>query len=171
MQRITSVSRGGLYYSVSRFEDPSSLSVLHHPQTNPVLHAAASIEVFTLCHYKHIRETFVLRIYSSTSSIILVTMKQTHLVHHSSVNESLSTGAAFCLICERVSTRVLGNLRISHLSPYALGILLMRTNGVSPIRCKMFGRMIGAMALGGEGERCMFQQQQLRDTESVIHGK
>lgn len=87
MQRITSVSRGGLYYSVSRFEDPSSLSVLHHPQTNPVLHAAASIEVFTLCHYKHIRETFVLWIYSSTSSIILVTMKQTHLVHRSSVYE------------------------------------------------------------------------------------
>lgn len=50
MQLITSVSRGGLYDSVSGLENPSSLGVLHHPQADPVLDTAASIEELTLGH-------------------------------------------------------------------------------------------------------------------------
>lgn len=50
-----------------------------------------------------------------------------------------------------------GNLHISHLSPNALGILLMLTIGVSPILCRMFGRMGGELALEGEvGQRWLF---------------
>lgn len=51
---------------------------------------------------------------------------------------------------QRVSTCALSDSRISHLSPNTLGILLMRTRGVSPILCRMFGRMVGAAALRGE---------------------
>ena len=46
----TSVSRGRLYQGVSRLEEPGFLSVLHHPQADPVLDAAAGIEVLTLGH-------------------------------------------------------------------------------------------------------------------------
>lgn len=50
MPLITSVSRSGLYNGVSRLEEPSSLSVLHHPQADPVLDAAAGVEELTLGH-------------------------------------------------------------------------------------------------------------------------
>lgn len=53
MQVITSVSRGGLYDGVSRLEDSGSLSILHHPEADPVFDTAASIEELTLGHYKH----------------------------------------------------------------------------------------------------------------------
>lgn len=51
MQGITSVSRGGFYDGVSWLEDPGSLSVLHHPQTDSVLDAAARIKELALGHY------------------------------------------------------------------------------------------------------------------------
>lgn len=38
----------------------------------------------------------------------------------------------------------------SHLSPKALGMWLMRTMGVSPILCRMFGRMVGGSVLAGK---------------------
>lgn len=69
VQRITSVSRGGLDDGVSRFEEPGSLSVLHHPQTDPVLHAAAGVEVFTLGHYKHMKGKCVLLQEDDLSSV------------------------------------------------------------------------------------------------------
>lgn len=47
---ITCVSRGGLDDCVSRFEDPGSLGVLYHPQSNPVLDAASCTEELTLDH-------------------------------------------------------------------------------------------------------------------------
>lgn len=50
MQSITSVSRCGLDDGVPGLQDAISLSVLHHPQADPVFDAAASIEEFTLCH-------------------------------------------------------------------------------------------------------------------------
>lgn len=50
MQLITRVSGGGLDDGVSRFEEPSSLSILHHPQADPVLHAPTSVEELTLGH-------------------------------------------------------------------------------------------------------------------------
>lgn len=61
VQWFTSVSRGGLNNSVSRFEEPGSFSILHHAQTDPVLHAAAGVEVFTLGHYKPIRKSVLLQ--------------------------------------------------------------------------------------------------------------
>lgn len=61
MQLLTSVSRGGLYDGVSRLEDASFLSVLHHPQADSVLDTAASIEILTLGHYKYRTETFSFR--------------------------------------------------------------------------------------------------------------
>lgn len=63
MQGITGVSRGGLYDGVSRLEDPGSLSILHHPQTNSVLDTAARIEELALGHYtkkkKSVTITFI----------------------------------------------------------------------------------------------------------------
>lgn len=38
----------------------------------------------------------------------------------------------------------------SHLRPKALGILFMRTKGVSPIFLRMLGRILGASVLRGE---------------------
>lgn len=138
MQWYTSVSRGGLNNGVPGFEEPGSLSILHHPETDPVLHTAAGIEVFTLGHYKHIKETCFItgRTDRSLSNLNKhTTLQRYHVVSESFVNTP--------------STRELRDLHISHFSPYTLGILLMRTKGVSPIRCRMFGRMAGAVALGG----------------------
>lgn len=47
----TGVAGGGLDDGVSRFEDASSLCILHHPQTDTVLHTAPCIEELTLGHY------------------------------------------------------------------------------------------------------------------------
>lgn len=48
----TCVSRGWLYDSVPRLQDPSFFSILYHPQADAVLHTAPSIEEFTFCHWK-----------------------------------------------------------------------------------------------------------------------
>lgn len=58
MVLITSVSRGGLDDGVSRLQEPVFLSVLHHPQTDPVLDAAASVEELTLGHYRCTTDTY-----------------------------------------------------------------------------------------------------------------
>lgn len=70
---------------------------------------------------------------------------------------------------ECVSTWTLHHSRISHLSPNTLGILLMRTRGVSPILCRMFGRMVGATALWGEGGRKQGSTKTFRDTVCDTH--
>lgn len=48
----TCVSRGWLYDSVPRLQDPSFFSILYHPQADAILHTAPSIEELTFCHWK-----------------------------------------------------------------------------------------------------------------------
>lgn len=50
---ITCISRGGLYYGVSRFEDAIPFRVLHHTQTDAVLHTTTSIKELTFGHCTH----------------------------------------------------------------------------------------------------------------------
>lgn len=57
----------------------------------------------------------------------------------------------FCLFSGCVTAWATNDSHISHLIPNALGILLIRTMGVSPIRCRMFGRMVGEAALEAKG--------------------
>lgn len=57
----TRVARGGLDDGVTGFKDAGPLRVLHHAQADPILHAAAGIEVLAFCHCrrqrkKHIRK-------------------------------------------------------------------------------------------------------------------
>lgn len=49
----TCVPRGWLYDGVPRLQDPSLLSILHHPEADAVLHAAPGVEELTLGHCKH----------------------------------------------------------------------------------------------------------------------
>lgn len=49
-RRRTSVSGRGLDDGVPGFEEPVPLGVLHHPQADPVLHAAAGVEKLALGH-------------------------------------------------------------------------------------------------------------------------
>lgn len=49
-RRRTSVSGRGLDDGVPGFEEAVPLCVLHHPQADPVLHAAACVEELALGH-------------------------------------------------------------------------------------------------------------------------
>lgn len=51
----TCISRGGLYDGVSRFEDAFPFCILHHTQTDTVLHTATSAKELTLGHCRHIQ--------------------------------------------------------------------------------------------------------------------
>lgn len=73
----------------------------------------------------------------------------------------------FCLNCVRVVARVLGDSHISHLRPKALGILLMRTKGVSPILYRMFGSTVGAGNLGRENKRWSSKDSVSLDVDTV----
>lgn len=48
----------------------------------------------------------------------------------------------------------------SHLRPKALAILLMCTMGVSPMRCRMFGRMAGLVALKNQSDTKLVKPMQ-----------
>lgn len=67
----TCVSRGWLYDRVPRLQNPSSLSILYHPQADAVFHTAPSIEVLTFCHWKQRNQAVFL------NSTLLLTL--THL--------------------------------------------------------------------------------------------
>lgn len=82
---ITSVSRGRLYDGVSRLEDSCSLSVLHHPQADPVFDAATGIEELTLGNCQRtIRRLFALKhVYTVSTGLCLGAERLTYFTFES----------------------------------------------------------------------------------------
>lgn len=74
----TCVSRGWLYDCVSRFQDPSSLSILYHPQADAVFHAAPRIEVLAFCHWKQRNQA----VFSNSSLMLTLTHLREQLLTH-----------------------------------------------------------------------------------------
>lgn len=155
MQWFTGVSRGGLYDCVPRLEGPSSLSIFNHPQADPVLHTSSSVEELTLGHCTRIHNNSKFIIIKIFTSLKMIETLNCLLCFIQQKNNSTMFSLCHCFKClfsGSVSAWWVNDSHISHLSPNALGILLIRTMGVSPILCRMFGRMEGETSLGGANE-------------------